>query len=131
MCFPVSSMEIKSQNSQKVYLKDCFPYSYCKYLIVFHLLNLNIIFYTVYHLVFSWRLQKNLTQNDSLMKWKRLVKLTLMMVIYLKTQASRLFCHLKFLQSLPFMKFICFDLTVLGKQKDMVICLFTFVQKNL
>lgn len=42
--FPVSSMEIKSQNSQKVYLKDCFPYSYCKYLIVSDLLNPNIYF---------------------------------------------------------------------------------------
>lgn len=42
--FSVFSMEIKSQNSQKVYSKDCFPYSYCKYLVVSDPMNQALYF---------------------------------------------------------------------------------------
>lgn len=131
MCFPVSSMEIKSQNS-KVYLKDCFPYSYCKYLFIFSSIEPK---YYILHSVPShifMEASENLTQKMT--QFNEMEKISEANIDdgHLKTQywlspnlsfhsvinvSILAFCHFKVSAILPFMKFICFDLTELGKQK--------------
>lgn len=69
--FPVFSMEIKSQNSQRVYLKDYFPYSYCKYLIVSDLSNQILYFVSVPFHIFMGASEKFDPKWHSLIKWKR------------------------------------------------------------